>query len=159
MMRRVDTGHAGKVGLALLMVLVLTLGLAAVVLAEPSAPEAPRRPHAFYGNVATDRGMLFPAGTVLTAKALTGQWSGTATTAVNASGQYSLEVPGADENDPTSGATTGNQIAFYVLGVQARLHDVAAGTWSSTYPFSHGGITELDLSVPYQLHDHGHSRS
>ena len=154
MMRREDTGLAGKVGLALIVALVVTLMGAVVVLAEPSAPGAPQipnLPHAFYGNVVTDKGKDLAVGTVVTAKALTGAWTGTATTPVDASSDYGWEVafqvPGADSSDSTSGAAPGDQIAFYVLGVQARLYDVVKGTWSDTYPFRNGGHTNLDLQV------------
>jgi len=155
-MRRVDTRLAGKAGLVLLVALVLTLALAAVVLAEPSAPEVippiPTRPHTFYGDVRTDQGKLLPPGTLVTASAVTGAWPGTITTTVDGLSRYGwaapFQVPGATSAGPSSGADSGDQIAFFVLGVRARLYDVVADTWSITYPFSYGGHTNLNLSAP-----------
>jgi hypothetical protein len=155
MMRRADTRLAGKVGLTLMVALVLVLALVGVVLAQPSAapdaPQIPGRPHAFWGNVTTDRGKPLPAGTVVTAKALSGAWTGTVTGPVDASSRYGWEVPfqvpGSGSQYDGTGADDGDPIAFYVLGVQARLHDVGAQTWSNTYPFRHGGHTNLDLQV------------
>jgi len=56
-------------------------------------------------------------------------------------------VPGLDGETPGSGAVSGEPIAFYVLGVPARLYAVATGTWSDTYPFGYGAHTELDLQA------------
>ncbi len=158
MMRRIDTGLAGKVGLGVMVALALTLALAAVVLAGPSAapaaPQIPGRPHQFYGNVVTDKGKPLAAGAVVTARALAGVWTGTVTTTVDASSRYGWEaafrVPGSDSQYDGKGADEKNPIAFDVLGVRARLYDVDAGTWSNTYPFTHGGYTGLDLQVAIQ---------
>jgi hypothetical protein len=157
-MRRLVNAGSGKVGpLALLVALVMTLALAAAVSAQPSgplAPQFPNRPHRFYGNVRTDKGKLLPAGTLVTAKAATGSWTGSVTQPVDASSRYGylppFDVPGVDTLVPGSGAKPGDQIKFQVLGVPARLYAVATSTWSDTYTFVDGGHTNLDLQISVQ---------
>ena len=157
-MRRVLNAGSGKVGaLALLVAFVMTLALAAAVSAQPSdplAPQFPNRPHRFYGNVRTDKGKLLPAGTLVTAKAATGSWTGSVTQPVDASSRYGFlppfDVPGLDTLVPGSGAKPGDQIKFQVLGMPARLYNVATSTWSNTYPFADGGHTNLDLEISIQ---------
>jgi len=153
-MRRVDAGLTRKVSLALVAVLVLTLAFAVAVSANPAEPLAPADffPHCFYGAVATDHSVPLP-GMLVVARAVTGDWGGTTTGTVDAMSRYgyapSFCVPGAI--DPGSGAQVGDQIAFYVNGVQARLFDVSTNTSSLTYTFAASKepvLTNLNLIVP-----------
>ncbi len=154
-MRHVAGRLAGRLGLALIVTLLLALALTAVGFAQPTAPDAPDYPgfpHYFRGKVYTDRGIQVSEGAQVLARSTrtAGGWTGTTIDAVDEQGRYGygdmlFYVPGLDPDEPGSGAVPGESIAFYVLGVQAQLYDVAAKTWSSTYPFSSAGITELDL--------------
>jgi hypothetical protein len=155
MMKRIDTRLAGKLGLTLVVAVVAVLALATVVSArppEPLGPDIPNMPHWFKGNVETDMGKPVAVGAEITARATTGSWTGQATTVTDGLSRYgwnpTFYVPGFDSSVPGSGAKNGDRIAFYVLGVRARLYDVLAGTWGDTYLFVSGGDTNLDLVVP-----------
>ncbi len=69
---------------------------------------------------------------MVTVRALTRYWTGTVTTTVDAASRYGWEtrfqVPGSDSQYDGNGADENDPIAFYALGVQARLYDVAAAT-------------------------------
>ena len=154
MIRRSDVGSAGKVSLSLVAALVLVLTFAAAVSAkpaEPLAPQIPNLPHFFYGNVTTDLGTPLP-GMLVTAQAVTGSWTGISATTVDSQSRYGYSpnfyVPAWDSGGlPGNGAKAGDQIAFFVNGVQALLYDVNAGTTSTTYTFVYGESTKLNLIV------------
>lgn len=155
MMRHTDARFAGKLGLTLVVAIVAVLAFASVVSAQPPEPlgtDIPSMPHWFKGNVMTDKDKPLAVGSEVTARATTGSWAGEAATVVDGLSRYgwnpTFYVPGFDSGVPGSGARNGDKIAFYVLGVRARLYDVHAGTWSDTYPFVSGGDTTLDLVVP-----------
>jgi hypothetical protein len=144
---------------------VVTLATAAAGSAQqhsaPLAPLFPEGPHWFYGKAVTDQGKPLAEGTVVAAKTVTGSWTGSVSTTVDFLGEYGynpqLYVPGIDTSVPNSGARQGDKIAFYVLGVQAKvrcdpalsLGPCAAGTqtWTDTYPMTYYGHTHLDLQV------------
>ena len=168
-MRRVDGRLAGKLGTALLVALLLALALVTAALAQPVTPEVadspdiPTLPHFFWGTVFTDKGIPVAPGAEVTARALTGTWTGTFTGTVALVNDYPplpagpyygyptpFYVPGLDNQVPGSGAQSGNQIAFYVLGVRARLYDVTRGQWVATYPFGYGEHTQLNLEAAIQ---------
>jgi len=137
---------AARGGLALLVAVVLLMALATVVLAIPQLG------HYFYGNAVTDHGILLPAGTIVMAKAAGGAWTGSVSTTVDLAGRYgympTLGIPADDPATATiEGASPGDPIEFYIMGVKARLYDVAAGTWRDSYPFEIGGLTNLNLSA------------
>ena len=95
-------------------------------------------------------GIPLAAGTVVSAKALTGQWTGTATATVDSSGNYgynpALMVPADDPDTPQiEGAKSGDQIAFFLAGVRAKI--VVGGTTSDTYVFQVRGLTNADLKA------------
>jgi hypothetical protein len=154
MIRRTKAALSGSVILALAAALVMTLVLtatAAAMPAEPLAPDFPNLPHFFQGTVATDQGIALPGKTVV-ARTLTGSWTGSATTTVDSASRYGYApqfyIPGLDPGVPNSGAAQGDQIAFFVDGVQASLFNVSTGVTSSTYPMQYGGFTNLNLIVP-----------
>jgi hypothetical protein len=104
--------------------------------------------HSFFGNVTID-GNPAPGYTTILAVGA-GARSDTAENPVEtqADGTYgsggknagNLVVQGCIEN--------GTPLTFYVDGVQAEVHDInAGGPWQSTYPFTTGGETNLDLRV------------
>lgn len=140
----------------ILLVVLLMLSFASVAMAqpaEPQGPDIPNLPHWFYGTVATDKGKSLPAGTGVSAKAATGSWLGEAQTTVDGVSRYGWEpnlfwVPAYDSGVPGSGARAGDQIAFYVMGVRARLYNVDTGVWSDTYTFKYGEHTNLNLAAP-----------
>jgi len=149
MTRRSDAGLAGKVSLVLMVVLVMSLGFAAAVSATPDAPEF--FSHCFYGTVKTDQGVSL-AGKLVTARAWTGSWSGSESELADSLSRYGYTPDFCIPQDlgAGSGARIGDQIAFYVLGVQARLVDVKTGVESMTYTFNPEaafGGTELNLIV------------
>ena len=154
-MRHVAGRLTGRLGLALIVTLLLALALTSVGFAQPAAPDAPDYPgfpHYFWGKVYTDRGIQVSEGAQVLARSTrtAGGWTGTTIDAVDEQGRYGWRdmlfyVPGLDPDEPGSGAVAGEPIAFYVLGVQAQVYDVAAKTWSSTYLFKANGSTELDL--------------
>jgi hypothetical protein len=162
-MTHLDARLARKVGLALMVALVVTLVLTAVVSAqpqpEPQAPQFPNIPHLFYGDVRTDKGKLLAPGSVVTAKDnIPGVWTGQTTGLVDATSRYGWDgyfyVPGQDPDVPDSGAFKNDPIAFYVLGVRAKVCNMAAGscdlitgTWLNTFPMTYGGYTNLNLKV------------
>jgi hypothetical protein len=162
-MRRVVDGFVGRVGPALMVALVVTLALTAVVSAqpqsEPQAPQYPNMPHMFYGDVRTDKGKLLAPGSVVTAKDdIPGVWTGQVTGLVDAASKYGMDgyfyVPGHDPDVPDSGAFKNDPIAFYVLGVRAKVCNMAAGscdlvtgTWLDTFPMQYGAWTNLNLKA------------
>lgn len=155
MIRRSDARSARKVSLALVAALVLVLAFAMAVSAkpaepaEPLAPQIPNLPHFFYGSVATDLGTPLP-GMLVTAQAVTGDWTGASATTVDSLSRYGYSpnfyVPAWDSGGGV-GAKNGDKIMFLVNGVQALLYDVDAGTTSTTYTFVSGGSTKLNLIV------------
>jgi hypothetical protein len=154
MMKRVNGGLTGRVGLVLMAALVMALALgASVAAAEPLAPNIPTFPHKFEGLVRTDQNISLPLAVVTARAANPGGWTGTATTTVDAASKYGYApqqfyVPGWVDSNPSTGARSGEQIAFFVEGVQALLYDVATMTTSSTYTFKSGEDTVLNLIVP-----------
>lgn len=153
-MRHTRIGLTGKVSLTLIVVLMLTFAFAATVSAKPAEPEATPDfiPHCFYGQVKTSGGLALP-GELVIARPATGAWTGSASTTIDSQSRYgyspSLCVPG--NMGGGSGAQPGDQIAFYVLGVQALLYDVATGVDSMTYVFdpdSHPSGSNVNLTVP-----------
>jgi hypothetical protein len=150
-MKHVNTGITGKVSLALMTALVIALAFVGSVASEPQAPTIPTLPHFFYGKVITDQGKPLP-GLQVAARAVTGGWTGVATTTVDSASIYGYVpqffVPGVITGVPGSGAVDGDLVAFYVQGVQALLYDIGTNTTSTTYVFESGGNTELDLIVP-----------
>ena len=78
-MRSVHTRLARKIGLALAVAVILTLAIASVGLAQEAAPDGfPDLGHYFFGTAASCGDLKpLPPGTVVTAKAATGDWKGT----------------------------------------------------------------------------------
>jgi len=107
--------------------------VALLLCAIPAYADTPALPHAFYGTL-TIEGSPAPIGTVVTAK-VGGVQCGSITTTV--AGQYG----GSGAFDPkltvTGDIATGATISFFVGGIDTL----------QTYPFSPGGVTELNLSV------------
>jgi hypothetical protein len=155
-MKLVRGRHTGKLGLALVVALVMTMSLATLGSASPSAPQSPdipNLPHFFHGSMATDQGIALQQGALVEAKRATGSWTGTASTTADSLSQYGYDtggfyVPGEDSGLPGSGARPGDKIAFYVMGVRARLYNPVTKIWSDTIAFESGGYTELNLSAP-----------
>jgi hypothetical protein len=153
------TGLTRKIGLALAVAVMLTLAVASVGLAREAAPtgvDFPGLGQYFYGTASSCGDLkLLPPGSIVTAKAVTGNWKGTASSAVNASGLYGKDTPLLVPKDTSNGsagdgAWPGDQIAFYVYGVQAKLVDVATGQTLDTFPYYSGDptlIEHLDLIV------------
>ena len=152
-MTRLDVRLARHAGLAVTAALLVTLALLALAVAPvrsakgsaPLAPQPPVAPHWFSGKVVTDKGKPLPDGTVVTVRSPTAAWTGTFTTTVDALSRYGYESQFYVYNVP--GLRSGEPIAFYVLGVQARLFDVTARTWSDTYPYQAYHWTNLDLEL------------
>jgi hypothetical protein len=161
-MRSVHTRLARRIGLALAVAVILTLAIASVGLAREAAPDSvafPDRGQFFFGTASSCGDLKpLPPGTVVTAKAATGGWKGTASSTVDASGSYGYDanvlfVPKDSANGAAGdGAWPGDQIAFFVFGQQATLYDVGTGQTSNTYPFTVGGLTNLNLLVCLPQH-------
>ncbi len=120
----------------------------------PSCPDSvPAIPHEFFGQAFISEGVEAPPGTAIEARA-EGVFIGTGNPIpVTAQGMYG-GPEGFDEKLKVTGCLeTGTPLTFYVDNVRADVYDVAAATgWATTYPFTAGGHTELNLrsniSVP-----------
>jgi hypothetical protein len=153
-MRSKHAGLTGTVSRALVAAVVLMMAFAVSVSAMPAgplAPDIPGFPQFFRGNVRTDRGVLLP-GALVTAKAVSGGWTGMSTTTADALSRYGynpdFSIPGYVDT-PASGAKRGDKIAFWVQGVQALLYDVSTNITSTTYVFNpDNSPVNLDLIVP-----------
>jgi len=153
MMKRVNSRLTGRVGFVLMAALVMALALgASVAAAEPLAPNIPTFPHFFEGKVTTDQNISLPNAVVTARAANPGGWTGAASTTVDAASKYGYApqfyVPGWVDSNPSTGARSGEQIAFFVEGVQALLYDVDNMWPSRTYTFTPGADTLLNLIVP-----------
>ncbi len=106
-------------------------------------------PHVFYGNV-TAGGEPAPEGTMITAAGpgvrsnITGNPVATRT-----DGSYGSADATAQKLVVQGCVEDGAPVAFSVDGVPAEVHDVnTSGPWQSTYPFSAGEVTNLNIRVP-----------
>jgi PKD repeat protein len=113
----------------------------------PSCPDSvPAIPHEFYGLAYISESVEAPVGTEIEARA-DGVFSGTGNPIpVTTQGMYG-GPEGFDEKLKVTGCLeTGTPLTFYVGNVRADVYDVVAGTgWATTYPFTPGGNTELNL--------------
>lgn len=114
----------------------------------PNAPAIPPVPHAFYGTL-TVYGAPAPVGSVITARGQNILVDVPGNPFITtAAGQYG--GPGRD--DPklivqgTDNLANGTSIEFYINGVRAQCA-VPAGAWQSTYPFTSGATTQLNLRI------------
>ena len=135
-------------GLALISgLLALTAG---AVWAFPPVPQY------FYGTAKTTTGAALPQGTLVVARAVTGPWTGSATTTVDSQGRYGynpvLQVVGDDPGTPEiEGPRPGNQIALFVDGIRASLYNPATDATTLSYPYTSGESTRLDLRESYVI--------
>jgi hypothetical protein len=131
------------VRLSLLFALMVSLygPLAVSTLAQPTVP------HSFYGTL-TIGGNPAPVGTVVEARGsgvhtAQGEYPTLTTTE---EGKYGN--PGVREQLVVQGDLGGGEdIFFYVNGVQAECQDPETGKWLDSYPFEQGGVTELNLRI------------
>jgi len=127
-----------------LLCLLLAFSLAGPALAQEGPPPTP---HSFYGAV-TIAGSPAPAGTEVEARGagvMTGVEGNPITTTVE--GQYGSSSPLGPWLVVQGYIDEGTPIEFYVNGIRAQCYDVATGTWSDTYPFHSGDLTELNLAT------------
>jgi PKD repeat protein len=102
----------------------------------------PQPPHIFYGNV-TIVGVGAPVHTTITAMVDGGSGILVTDTAGKYGGPGALspkllvqgEIPDASE------------IEFFVNGMPAKCREHGSPAWESSYPFTSGGVTNLDLNV------------
>jgi hypothetical protein len=129
------------------ILLVLSLILVATFAAIPAhAQQPPLLPQAFYGTVEVN-GQPAPIGTRIEAR---GEGVKTGIEGnplvVTVAGRYG----GRTISDPKlivqGDVQEETLITFYVNGVPAEC-SVPDGTWQTSYPFSSGGLTELNLKV------------
>ncbi len=116
--------------ISLVLAIILSLSLAAPVMAVPQIP------HAFYGTVTVGDGPA-PNGVLISAK-IGGVEYATTTTLDGKYGYSPTFKVGADDSDTpeVEGGVEGDTIVFYIEGVEV-----------DTYTFSNGEVTPLDLEI------------
>ena len=116
----------------------------------------PPVPEYFYGTAKATTGAALPQGTLVVARAVTGPWTGSASTTVDSQGRYGynpvLQVVGDDPGTPElEGPQIGNQIALFVGGIRASLYNPATDATTLSYPYTSGESTHLDLRECYLI--------
>ncbi len=104
----------------------------------------PQIPHLFYGNV-TVMGNPAPAGSVISATVTGGSGSLVTTTGGKYGGPLGLE-PKLMVQAAGAPIEAGAPISFFVNGAPAECREAVNGsTWTDSFPFSSGTVTDLDL--------------
>ncbi|MCU0631644.1 MAG: hypothetical protein MUC66_01550 [Methanolinea sp.] len=110
-------------------------------------PGQPQLPHSFYGTIVA-AGNPVPAGVTVEARA-EGMITGLPGNPVfSREGRYGSADPLVSRLEVQGNLPKGTEVTFFVGGIQAEVQ--AAGSqdsWSSSYPFSPGAVTELNLRV------------
>jgi hypothetical protein len=113
---------------------------------EPNC--SPQLSHAFYGNVTIDTEPA-PEYTIVLAvgPGVRSNITGNSVT-TQTDGSYGSADVTAQKLVVQGCIEDGTPIAFYVDGIQAEIYDVnTSGPWQSTYPFSAGEVTNLNIRV------------
>jgi hypothetical protein len=122
-------------------------GIADDLAAAPAVPGQPQIPHSFYGTIEAAGGPV-PAGVPVEARS-EGVFSGIPGNPVYShAGGYGSEDPFKPRLEVQGTLPGGSILTFYVGGVQAEVQ--AGGStdpWSTTYRFSPGSVTELNMRV------------
>jgi len=113
----------------------------------PVLPGQPQIPHSFYGTIEA-AGNPVSAGVPVEVHA-EGVTTGLPGNPVySREGRYGSPDPLTPRLEVQGSLSSGTQLIFFVGGVQAEVQAGGpAGTWTSSYPFSPGGVTELNLRV------------
>jgi hypothetical protein len=135
-------------------ILVLLIAISPIcgadVPAMPSNASIPQPliPHSFYGNV-TAAGSPVPAGVPVEAVAEGIKKGVPGNPIYSIEGGYGSHDPYAPRLEVQGTMDPGTEIFFYVGGTQAEVR--LAGTddeWKTSFPYSPGSVTNLDLRVP-----------
>ncbi len=114
---------------------------------EPAFPGQPQIPHSFYGTIEA-AGSPVPAGVPVEVRA-EGVFAGIPGNPLYShAGGYGSQDPFKPRLEVQGTLHGGSSLTFYVGGVQAEVQ--AGGSsdpWSTTYRFSPGSVTELNLRV------------
>lgn len=133
--------------------LILAVAGATLVSAEtdagqaPAFPGQPQLPHSFYGSI-TSAGNPVPAGVPVEARA-DGVTTGVAGNPVySKEGKYGSTDPLVPRLEVQGFLASGTPLTFYVGGIQAEVQaGGASGSFTDSYPFKPGEVTELNLRV------------
>lgn len=110
-------------------------------------PGQPQLPHSFYGTIEA-AGNPVPAGVPVEARAEGVITAVSGNPVYSYAGGYGSADPFTPRLEVQGDISSGTGLTFYVGGVQAEVqHGGSSGSWSSTYPFSPGEVTELNLRI------------